>query len=73
MPLVCKISVKPTPSIAKKQRTVDMAKMEDASIAVKGRHDPSIVPRVVPVAEAMVALVITDHMILSGRICPDRI
>ncbi len=73
MPLVCKISVKPTPSIAKQQRTVDLAKMEDASISIKGRHDPSIVPRIVPVAEAMVALVIADHMILSGRICPDRI
>ncbi len=73
MPLVCRISVKPTPSIAKRQRTVDMAKMEEADYPVKGRHDPSIVPRIVPVAEAMVALVIADHMILSGRICPDRI
>jgi chorismate synthase len=73
MPLVCKISVKPTPSIAKQQRTVDLSKKEDASISIKGRHDPSIVPRIVPVAEAMVALVIADHMILSGRICPDHI
>ena len=73
MPLVCRISVKPTPSIAKQQRTVDIARMEEAVIAIKGRHDPSIVPRVVPVAEAMVALVIADHMIMAGKICPDRI
>jgi chorismate synthase len=73
MPLVCRISVKPTPSIAKRQRTVDLARMEEADISIKGRHDPSIVPRVVPVAESMVALVIADHMILSGRISPDRV
>jgi chorismate synthase len=72
-PLVCRISVKPTPSIAKLQRTVDMAKMEPAEITVQGRHDPSIVPRIVPVAESMVALVIADHMIMSGRICPDHL
>ncbi|HEY3273738.1 MAG TPA: chorismate synthase [Methanocella sp.] len=73
MPLVCRIAVKPTPSIVKRQHTVDMAKMEDAEISVKGRHDPSIVPRIVPVAEAMVALVLADQMILSGRICPDHL
>jgi chorismate synthase len=73
MPVVCRIAVKPTPSIAKRQHTVDLKKMEEADIAIKGRHDPSIVPRVVPVAGAMVALVIADHMILSGRIGPDRI
>ncbi len=73
MPLVCRISVKPTPSISKRQRTVDMSGMKDADISVRGRHDPSIVPRIVPVAEAMVALVIADHMILSGRIYPDHV
>lgn len=73
MPVVCRIAIKPTPSISRRQRTVDMAKMETADIVIAGRHDPSIVPRVVPVAEAMVALVIVDHMIMSGRIGPDRI
>jgi chorismate synthase len=73
MPVVCRIAVKPTPSISRRQRTVDLAKKEEADIVITGRHDPSVVPRVVPVAEAMVALVIVDHMILSGRICPDRI
>jgi chorismate synthase len=73
MPVVCRIAIKPTPSISRRQHTVDMARMESADIVIAGRHDPSIVPRVVPVAEAMVALVIVDHMIMSGRICPDRI
>ena len=73
MPIVCRIAVKPTPSIAKRQQTVDLAKMREAEIEIKGRHDPSIVPRVVPVAAAMVALVLVDHMILSGRINPDHV
>jgi chorismate synthase len=54
--------VKPTPSIAKPQRTVD-ASGNDAEITVKGRHDPCIVPRIVPVAEAMLALVLTDALL----------
>jgi chorismate synthase len=73
MPVICRIAVKPTPSISRRQRTVDMANLETADIAIAGGHDPSIVPRIVPVAEAMVALVIADHMIVSGRICSDHI
>lgn len=73
MPIVCRIAVKPTPSIAIKQRTVNTAALKDAEIEVKGRHDPSIVPRAVPVTEAMMALVLADHMLLSGKICQDRL
>jgi len=62
-PIVCTISVKPTPSIAKKQKTVDMACGEAAEIEIRGRHDPAIPPRIVPVAEAMVALVLADHLL----------
>ncbi|MBN1234957.1 MAG: chorismate synthase, partial [Methanotrichaceae archaeon] len=62
-PIVCTISVKPTPSIAKLQRTVDLARGEEAEIEIKGRHDPAIPPRIVPVAEAMVALVLADHLL----------
>jgi chorismate synthase len=62
-PIVCTISVKPTPSIAQKQKTVDLAQGEAAEIAIKGRHDPAIPPRIVPVAEAMVALVLADHLL----------
>ena len=62
-PIVCTISVKPTPSIAKQQSTVDLARGEVAEIEIKGRHDPAIPPRIVPVAEAMVALVLADHLL----------
>jgi len=62
-PIVCRIAVKPTPSIARRQRTVDMAAGGAAEIEITGRHDPAIPPRIVPVAEAMVALVLADHML----------
>jgi len=62
-PIVCRIAVKPTPSISRRQKTVDLAREEAAEIEIKGRHDPAIPPRIVPVAEAMVALVLADHML----------
>jgi chorismate synthase len=68
MPIVVRVAVKPTPSIAKKQQTVNLAKMEDAAIRVTGRHDPCVVPKAVPVAESAVAIVLADHMIRSGVI-----
>jgi chorismate synthase len=61
--IVCRIAVKPTPSIAKPQRTVDLASGEAVQIEIKGRHDPAIPPRIVPVAESMVALVLADHLL----------
>ncbi|AFC99589.1 chorismate synthase [Methanocella conradii HZ254] len=70
MPIVCRVAVKPTPSISIPQRTINVKEMKDAIIEVKGRHDPSIVPRIVPVVEAMVALVLADHMVLSGKMGP---
>lgn len=62
-PIVCRIAVKPTPSIAKRQRTVDLARGKPAEIEIRGRHDPAIPPRIVPVAEAMVALTLADHLL----------
>ncbi len=62
-PIVCRIWVKPTPSISMPQRTVDLSTGDSAEIEIKGRHDPSIPPRIVPVAEAMVALVLADHLL----------
>jgi chorismate synthase len=62
-PIICRISVKPTPSISRPQRTVDLSTGEAAEIEIKGRHDPAIPPRIVPVAEAMVALVLADHLL----------
>ncbi|MFQ5816005.1 MAG: chorismate synthase [Candidatus Hydrothermarchaeaceae archaeon] len=68
MPIVVRAAVKPTSSIAKEQDTVDLATMENTKITVKGRHDPCIVPRVLPVCESMLALVLADHAIRGGFI-----
>lgn len=64
-PILCRIAVKPTPSISRKQRTVDLVAKNSAEIEIKGRHDPAIPPRIVPVAEAMIALVLADHLLRS--------
>ena len=68
MPVVVGVVVKPTSSIAKEQHTVNLRSMEDAKIAVKGRHDPCVVPKAVPVVEAAVATVLADHMIRAGLV-----
>ncbi len=65
-PIVCRIAVKPTPSISKEQQTIDLGTMKDTRIKITGRHDPSIPPRIVPVAEAMVAIVLVDMMMRGG-------
>jgi chorismate synthase len=62
-PIRCRLAVKPTASIAKPQRSVDLHKMEEVDLRIQGRHDPCICPRIVPVAEAMVALVLVDHLL----------
>lgn len=61
-PIVVRIAVKPTPSISKVQQTIDRAG-RPVEISVQGRHDPSIVPRAVVVAEAMLALVLVDALL----------
>lgn len=58
-PIVLRLAVKPTPSISRPQATLDLAGSE-RTIEIKGRHDPCICPRIVPVAEAMAALVLAD-------------
>jgi chorismate synthase len=60
--IVVRIAVKPTPSISKVQHTRDVYG-NDVDIAITGRHDPCIVPRILPVAEAMLALVMYDCML----------
>ena len=59
-PIVFDIAVKPTPTIAKEQQTVDLATRQNTTIKVQGRHDPCIVPRAVPVYEAAAALALAD-------------
>ncbi len=68
MPLVLRVAIKPTPSIDKKQKTVDLLEMKDTTIQVKGRHDACIVPKAVPVVESAVALVLIDQMLRAGLI-----
>ncbi len=66
MPVDLRVAFKPTASISKEQRTVDLSKREDAVIRVQGRHDPCIVPRAVVVVEAAAALVIADLSLRGG-------
>lgn len=63
MPLIVRIAVKPTPSIAMKQQTLDIATGELCSVNIAGRHDPCIAPRAVPVVEAALAVVLLDLLI----------
>lgn len=60
MPIVFRTAVKPTPSISKEQETVDFKSMEDATLSIKGRHDPAIVHRAVVVVNAVTALTVAD-------------
>ena len=62
--IVARIAVKPTPSISKEQKTVDINGNERI-IKIEGKHDPCICPRIVPVAESMVALVLVDCLMLN--------
>ena len=56
MPVTFEVTIRPTPSIAKEQDTVDLSSHADARLAITGRHDPCIVPRAVPVIESAAAL-----------------
>jgi chorismate synthase len=60
MPIVVRAAVKPTSSLPIEQNTVDV-RGEPATIRTRGRHDPCLLPRFVPMAEAMVAIVLCDH------------
>ena len=64
MPVVCRVAIKPTSSIPRAQQTVTRTG-EATEILVKGRHDPCLLPRFVPMGEAMMALVLVDHMLRS--------
>ncbi len=68
MPIVIRVAVKPTPSISKEQETVNLDNMEDATVEVTGRHDACIVPRAVPVVEAMMAVTLCDFTRRAGII-----
>lgn len=66
MPILARVAFKPTPSIARAQNTLNIETMEEDELAIKGRHDPCVVPRAAPCCEAMAALVIYD-LYLEGK------
>jgi len=68
MPLLLRVAFKPPSSIAKEQKTVNISQMEEAKLGVKGRHDPCVVPKAVPVVQGMVAIGLADLMIRGGMI-----
>jgi chorismate synthase len=61
-PVVCRLTVKPTPTIAKPQQTIDKVTGENAELAAVTRRDPTIVARVWPVGEAFLAIILVDHL-----------
>jgi len=65
--IILRVGVKPPSSIAQKQKTVS-TDLKNTDIEIKGRHDPCICPRVVPVVEAMIALTLVDSLMLQKMI-----
>ena len=63
MPLLFKTAFKPTPSITKPQQSVRLSTLEETELRVVGRHDPCIVPRAVPVVEAVTAIALLDALL----------
>ena len=72
MPVVFRAAVKPTPSIALPQRTVNTRELTEAEISVKGRHDPCVAVRAVPAIEAAAAIAVYDLLLDGGAIKKDE-
>jgi chorismate synthase len=68
MPIVFRVAIKPTASIARGQRSLDVKSGRQTELKIEGRHDPCIAPRAVPVVEAAAALVLADLSIRGGMI-----
>ena len=68
LPVIWRMAVKPTPSIGREQQSVDLETGRDTTLKVRGRHDPCIVPRAVPVAEAACAIALLGAMIEDGAL-----
>ena len=66
MPLLFRAAFKPTPSIAKPQKSVRLSTMEETELVITGRHDPCVVPRAVPAVEAAAAIVLLDLLLAEG-------
>ena len=63
MPVLFRVAVKPTPSVSQVQQSVSLSEGENRNLIIKGRHDPCIVPRAVPVVEAAAAIALFDFML----------
>ena len=70
MPVIFRAAIKPTPSISQPQKSVSLCKGQEQELVVKGRHDPCIVPRAVPVMEAAAAIALFD--LILGNTQTDR-
>jgi chorismate synthase len=68
MPIEFQVAIKPTPTIGKPQKTVNINSKENDQIKVSGRHDPCIVPRAIVIVEAMTAITLVDSLLIQGRI-----
>jgi len=71
-PILLRVAVKPTSSLPRPQKTVDQER-RPADIITKGRHDPCLLPRFVPMAEAMMALVLADHYLRFRGQCGEMV
>ena len=69
MPIIFRAVIKPTPTISKEQKTVDISTMSDTTLSARGRHDPCIVHRAAVVVESVTALVLAD--ILTAKFGTD--
>lgn len=67
MPIVFRVAIKPTPSIAKPQKSVDTSSMTERELIIKGRHDPCIVPRAVPCIESCAAIAVYDAVLARKK------
>ncbi len=70
-PLIMRVAVKPTSSLSRSQPTVNKSG-EETELSTRGRHDPCLLPRFVPIGEAMVILVLVDHLLRWRAQCPDQ-
>jgi len=69
-PIVCRIALRPPSSIAIRQTTVNIQTMSEQPLSIKGRFDACVVPRAIPIVEAMMATVLADHSLRAGLIGP---
>jgi chorismate synthase len=69
MPILFHLAFKPTPSISLPQKSISLSEMKNRELIIRGRHDPCIVPRAVPVVEAVSAIVVLDDLLSAEKGC----